>query len=204
MSDRDPEQTKRAATPRMEAFVEAVPERLKEEVMKLPRQLELMNAKAVAKIRRIHVAADGVYAAAAGRVACKRGCAHCCHVAVVISAAEAAYVGDRIGRAPADIRESRLPDVKGFSGTTPCTFLRENRCTIYEHRPLACREALNFDEDEYWCRPENWSKPGAIVPKPTVAGLRDAYRVASAAKSGTVVADIREWFPAPGRAKDER
>ena len=194
MADRDPEQTKRIATPRLEAFLEAIPEPVKEDVVKLPRQLELMNARAGAKIHRVHVVTDRVYAAAAGHMACRRGCAHCCHVAVVLTGAEAAYVGERIGRAPADIRESRPPDVKRFSGSEPCTFLRGTECSIYEHRPMACREAHNFDEDDYWCRPENWNKPGAIVPRPTIPGLRDAYRVASA-KSGTVIADIREWFP---------
>src|SRR3990167_2374390 len=30
----------------------------------------------------------------------------------------------------------------------PCSFLKEGRCSIYRHRPLACRLQINMDDDD--------------------------------------------------------
>ena len=40
-----------------------------------------------------------------------------------------------------------------FSGI-PCPFLQDNACTVYEHRPFACRAHYSFDDTAYWCHPE--------------------------------------------------
>jgi hypothetical protein len=57
---------------------------------------------------------------------------------------------------------------------------------------------MNFDVDNYWCLHENWQKPEAEIPRPTIQPLIDAYHLTI---SGTqpIMADIRDFFPL-GRA----
>jgi len=198
MTDRDPAETHRIGEARLASFTAGIPAEVRAEAERLPRQLELMNASPAAKIRRVHAMTDRIFSTAGPLVACARGCAHCCYVSVPISRAEAAYIGERIGVAPVDIQTSLHRDEKSFSYATPCTFLRNDECTIYEHRPMTCRSHFSFDRDNYWCRHENWEKPGAAIPKPNFTILRDAYMAASARKGERpVFADIRDFFPAP-------
>src|SRR5258706_16261279 len=131
MADRDPEQTRRTGERRMAEFIKGIPDEVRVAAEKLPRQLELLNARPSTKIHRVHLMTDRVFAAADAHVACARGCAHCCYVAVPISRAEAAHIGERIGRAPADIQTSKPRDEMRFSDTTPRTFLRGKESSIY-------------------------------------------------------------------------
>ena len=81
-----------------------------------------------------------------------------------------------------------------FSGKTPCPFLKGGECSIYDSRPLTCRMHLNFDIDPYWCLHENWTRPEALIPRPDITPLMEAYH-ALAGKVRPVVADIRDFFP---------
>ena len=196
MADRTPEETRAYAQATVTAFYESITPEEAREVEASLKQVVSRNARATAKIRQIQVIADKAYRHAAGRVACARGCPHCCHLHVPITAAEARAIGEQIGVQPRDA--TRLPprDPMSFSMQTPCTFLKEDACSIYEHRPVQCRTSFNFDQDNYWCRYENWDKPGAVVPKPVIEPLAIAYALVSQDKSGDVaLADIRDFFP---------
>lgn len=199
MVDRDPEETRRAGEERLTQFINSIPAEIRSEIENLPDQIALLNARPVAKIQRVHAAADKVFADAGAHAACAQGCDHCCHIAVPISRAEATFIGEHIHLEPADIRVSKRRDEGSFSYATPCSFLRESECSIYEYRPMTCRAHFNFDIDEYWCRCENWDKPGAAVPKPNFAPLHRAYYAASSRNGEEpVVADIRDFFPRNG------
>ena len=142
---------------------------------------------------------SALFADAGAHAACAQGCAHCCHIAVPISRAEATFISEHIHLETADIRVSKRRDEGSFSYATPCPFLRESECSIYEYRPMTCRAHFNFDIDEYWCRCENWAKPGAAVPKPNFAPLHRAYYAASSRNGEKpIVADIRDFFPRNG------
>jgi Fe-S-cluster containining protein len=96
--------------------------------------------------------------------ACRMGCGHCCYVSVPITDFEARYIGEKINTAPAPVKHSIRRNLTEVSGKTPCIFLKDNACSIYEFRPLTCRIHMNFDIDNYWCLHENWSHPDAAPP----------------------------------------
>jgi hypothetical protein len=90
--------------------------------------------------------------AAQDLIACRKGCAHCCVQPVAISALEAFSVvrlirdrpdiagamrkaGERIRQAPKD---RRLFDML-------CPMLVDQACSIYEDRPLSCRNFASFN-----------------------------------------------------------
>jgi|ERR1700722_5767336 len=196
MADRTPEETRAFAEPAVKAFYDAITKEEEQEVLSALSKVVNMNARPALKLRQIQVIADKAFHHAAGRVACARGCAHCCYIAVPITTVEAKSIGEQIGIEPRDVTNVPPRNPTSFSKETPCPFLENNECSIYEHRPLECRTNFNFDRDSYWCQYENWNKPGAGVPKPMIPALGLAYVVVSKGRRPEpTVADIRDFFP---------
>jgi Fe-S-cluster containining protein len=91
------------------------------------------------------------------RLACAKGCAHCCHIWVSATAPEVLYVAKLIRRR----RDSQAVDrvraafqfTRSYSFSVralhpaPCPMLNvgEQACTVYESRPLACRFTASPD-----------------------------------------------------------
>lgn len=135
--------------------------------------------------------------------ACRRGCAHCCHIPVTISGVEAALIGRYIGRAPARPGTSvrldtfaaladavaALQSLSTAMAPSPCPFLLEEACSIYEVRPMACRLLLNMDDDDLLCR----RVPGQDIPVPYAdsTALKALFLMAQPAAP---LADIRSFF----------
>lgn len=88
------------------------------------------------------------------RLACKKGCAYCCHGKVTITAPEAFALAARVKaggvEAIAAFRERAAP-VAGKSASErlgaklPCPLLSNGACSVYAVRPLACRRVIAFD-----------------------------------------------------------
>ena len=76
------------------------------------------------------------------KTACSSGCSHCCHVGVLVPRSEAKLIAKAIGRKLTEPAEKRDMERAGqetmFLGTA-CTFLVDNKCSIYAHRPMMCR-----------------------------------------------------------------
>ena len=191
---RTPEETQEIAKNNYEAFLAAIPVEVHRREEKLASELRLMNAKPIVKLARIRKSVETLFAYTEGYVACKMGCAYCCHQAVDISRLEAEFIQDKTGIMYAQVSNPPLRDPLTFSEKTPCPFLKQGVCSIYEYRPLICRLAVNLDRDPYWCKFENWHNPGGAVPKPTFHSIYDAYSELNV-KAGSVMADIRDFFP---------
>ena len=87
---------------------------------------------------------------------CTIGCSQCCHrLLVTISGSEAARFAAHLGEMPPRQREETVKRLKvqakaeqedaGVEYNTPCGFLVDDLCTIYETRPLVCRGYLSSD-----------------------------------------------------------
>ncbi|WP_291520073.1 YkgJ family cysteine cluster protein [Acidovorax sp.] len=153
-------------------------------------------------------AADYVNAGAAHLAACRKGCAACCHIAVIISRGEAQVIARETGAklnpnagvfSMADSEDFGEAFKQATSGAVgkPCSFLTEGSCSIYAHRPLECRLLLNLDDDDLLCQ--------LVEGSATNVPYMDArqHHVASVAILGPHqhYDDIRNWFP-QGRAND--
>lgn len=192
---RTPEETQETAQKNYEAFLAAIPVEIHRREEMLASDLRLMNAKPLVKLARIRKSVETLFAYASEHVACKMGCAYCCHQAIDISRLEAEFIQGKTGIKHVHISNPPLRDPLDFSEKTPCPFLKQGACSIYEYRPVICRIAVNLDRDSYWCKFENWHKPGGAVPKPTFHSVYSAYTELHD-KASSIMADIRDFFPA--------
>jgi Fe-S-cluster containining protein len=94
-----------------------------------------------------------------GQLACRKGCSYCCHLAVETTVPEAMAIAAYIGaNFSAEEKEQLSRRVEEFLRTTdgmsrkerlplrtPCPLLRDGECSVYEARPIACRNWHSFD-----------------------------------------------------------
>ena len=78
-------------------------------------------------------------------IRCKSGCTHCCFIDVDVSGDEAAVIIDYCRKNDIDIDKEYLTQQaavgrKTYSELSRCVFLKDNLCSIYPVRPLACRK----------------------------------------------------------------
>ena len=130
---------------------------------------------------------------------------------MVITSVEAQLIGEAVRRKPARLKEAlRLKDAAtdpGYAGRqrsaehrvlgTPCPFLKQGECSVYEHRPFACRTHLSLDDDDLLCQ----LIEGVDVPVP-YANATMPYGVFLAAQPNEQLADIRE-FPVRPSSPDQ-
>ena len=155
------------------------------------------------KIYWLRQLADTFADAVAPHAACTDGCSGCCYQPVSLTLQEAQVIA----------RETGLPMQMPAAWSTgpvlqyvgqPCPFLRDARCTIYEHRPLVCRVIFNMDKDALLCQMVPGSRSRAPYADPSVH--KELYvrahlgRVKSdeemrSALQGLQMADLREFFP---------
>ncbi len=73
---------------------------------------------------------------------CRRGCAHCCHHRFGVFEVEAHRVRAalvRLGRRDPELRQRVRVQADDPATTDHCALLVDDRCTVYEDRPLICR-----------------------------------------------------------------
>lgn len=151
------------------------------------------------KVNKIQELISEVSAVAGEYIACKKGCSACCTQRVTVSQTEADAIAYKIGTTAVQLRPGYvLPDIHNFGVDTPCTFLVEHSCSIYEYRPFACRNQVNLDIDPLLCGFENWELEKAKdqrstpIPMLGLGPLQEAYKKVS---GQDLVGDIRVFFP---------
>lgn len=107
-----------------------------------------------AAVKFFHAKVEATLAAADIKVACAKGCAHCCHAWVSATAPELLYVAKLIrrrgsalpARVAAAYQETRDRDAAARAkNPRPCPMLEANLCSIYESRPAVCRFAASIN-----------------------------------------------------------
>jgi Fe-S-cluster containining protein len=160
----------------------------------------------------LHRAADvlGRAVSQAEAAACKKGCAHCCHIPVLLSRTEAAHLaaasGKKMVATPEHVvqmaqeldrtagksdADSAVLDRWGHHIGRACPFLREGACSVWAARPLACRYYYSLDSDNLLCR---------LLPNQEGVQVPQLNVLAFTAMSWGILgmnqdaADIRDWF----------
>ena len=131
----------------------------------LDQEVNGSNLKAV--IRSLYEAVDGLLEAFLQRsetegkpAECKKGCAWCCHQEVFAVTHELLYIQDHVQHNFPEHQKSkvlkkarektRLTLDKSLESQlmvrSPCPFLEESGCSVYEARPMACRIYLSSSE----------------------------------------------------------
>lgn len=140
----------------------------------------------------------------APHVSCKAGCSACCRrIPVEITDLEARHISQVTGIPMATLPPGRHTSMDFID--QPCTFLVDDRCSIYEHRPYHCRSLASVDRDALTCSDLNIDltirkDPRAVAVVMSKAQMFDPLYQSITAGSRMVRADIRKFFP-PGSAR---
>jgi len=146
-----------------------------------------------AKVILLRQLADNLGKVAKPVLACKAGCSHCCHMPVIINAAEAAQIAHATG-APMSKPEFHFPPRPDMSENgNACVFLVDGACSIYANRPFACRVHFVVDRDATLCE----IVPGENITAPhlDVGDYHSTYLKAFGADEVRRMANLSAFFP---------
>jgi hypothetical protein len=111
------------------------------------RKLRIQNR--VEATKEVYKAIDGFFNAAPEEgkkeIQCKAGCTACCFIDVDVSGDEAAVIINYCKENGIEIDQEYLTKQaavgrKSYSALSRCVFLKDNLCSIYPVRPIACRK----------------------------------------------------------------
>ena len=146
--ERDPHVAQQNAKANFDRLVVGVPKDIQNRESQAADTIARLSGSAIKKLRALHQEMTIISAAIAPFVACKQGCTACCHYTVHLYPIEAELIEKRT-------QYQRLPQQApeaDFHGT-PCPFLTNGRCGIYEDRPMTCRQHFALTNTAYWCDP---------------------------------------------------
>lgn len=173
-------------------FIKSMPAELTKREDAIQHKLASQNASSRNKLQKIYSLMADLGKAAEPYVACGNGCSDCCKINVMISQLEANFIERETGIKPAKLTGGLLHPQEKFLGS-PCPFLKNNSCSIYEVRPFACRKHFSFDTTAYWCEATLTSK--FEFPMIGFTGVEGALLDVAKLTAGGVFADIRDFFP---------
>jgi Fe-S-cluster containining protein len=153
------------------------------------------------KTQKLYALVDMTNELKAPHTACKKGCDACCHIQVEMPSVEAKRIAQATGRKAVEFRPGRHTTPVNQLGRkdTPCPFLVDSACSIYEVRPFVCRDMSVLDQDALTCSFENMALERANdaralpVPQTSAQPVFHAFSVLTVHTEA--FADIRQFFP---------
>lgn len=164
-----------------------IPEDLVSEHSKLGYDLQHRNENEFIKLKRIYDFLDLYKKFARTFTVCTKGCSACCKSDVHMTKLEAIYIEKNTGHI-ATRTKKRTRNHK-----TPCPFLVDNNCSIYEYRPINCRTLYTLDDPKYCESKESHQLYGANGGR----GINMIYALKDYSESmngNNGMADIRDYF----------
>ena len=103
---------------------------------------------------------------------CKMGCSHCCHYHVDSQDIEVQIIIDHCTTHEIPIDKQYLQEQAKWKGIdifdhpthSACVFLKDNKCSIYEVRPFACRNQYVFSDADI-CDAKKYKSPNNKVKR---------------------------------------
>lgn len=112
------------------------------------------NASNKSKRGRVIKIATELNDALAPVSACRKGCSHCCHENLPLLEHEAERLARVSGKPMRRLPSASFNDMRdGMTAThgTPCPFLVDDACSVYEDRPFYCRLLLSLNDTAAEC-----------------------------------------------------
>jgi Fe-S-cluster containining protein len=147
--------------------------------------------------------------AQAGSIPCAAGCNYCCKdERIPLTEREAELIVEHIERrlspeAKARVVESILASTPTTDqANVPCAFLVDERCAVYESRPLACRTYFSHSVascDAFYCDKKKVPQRFA-APKVVEIAVREVTRAGKHSRLYEVNSLMRRLYADPGKA----
>ena len=163
-------------------------------------------------LKEMYAAIDGlidslfVYARQQNQsIDCKRGCSWCCHQPVFALDYELDYLKATVNNLPdaetvsaiqekAKQKQAKLGNLKGdelMNAKHPCPLLKNDTCSVYEARPMACRIYLSSDVKScvhFYNHPDDKTTYPALLDMPMRLGRMMNEGFKSALKTNAIEA----------------
>jgi uncharacterized protein len=180
---------KKIADRNWDSIADEMPSILEQKAESLFQNLKTCHNTLFEKLDTLYTFMDELYTYVAKFTPCKKGCSLCCYNEVSVSLLEAEYIEKHTG-----IKQSVNLDINDFPGT-PCPFLDNSACSIYEHRPFVCRRHVALFDDPVWCR---YDVPTHYVfPHIRFSPVEESYAFIIVSSGTTSTCDIRQAFSQP-------
>lgn len=148
------------------------------------------------RVIRIAKLADAAARMVRDQTPCRRGCSACCHINLPLGRTEAERLAKASGReltaanALPAMAAALLRDDTRFYGV-PCPFLKNDECSVYRDRPIACRTHHVIEESAAKCAVDEGRRTDPIAK----FNLSFFDEAAAVVMQHELVGDIRDWFP---------
>ncbi|GAB3645033.1 YkgJ family cysteine cluster protein [Ramlibacter alkalitolerans] len=140
-------------------------------------------------------------------LACRAGCAYCCHYHVYVYAPEALAIAEHLQAQPAAVRDrarqrlmanaqriAQLSVEEHLATNVECAFLTpENTCGIYAVRPSACRKHHSYDVQPCITTFNDPAAPDMLPQSAAVIGTAEGLMAASAVAQRQAGFDHRRY-----------
>ena len=193
---------------KLEAIQQAMQPAWKEAAQARLHALTHAAASPRTKLPKLYALVDEFSAIRDPHVSCKAGCSACCRrIPVEITDLEARHISQVTGIPMISLPPGRHTSMDFIN--QPCTFLVNDRCSIYEHRPFHCRSLASVDRDALTCSDLNIDltikkDPRAVAVVMSKAQMFEPLYQSITGAGRVVRADIRSFFPPGSAAATER
>ncbi|MCD9092033.1 YkgJ family cysteine cluster protein [Pseudomonas sp. CP-1] len=151
-----------------------------------------------AKYMRLRKLGDRIAEAIGPHSACQKTCSHCCHIAVAIHEVEADIIAEATGRKRTQSPSGEpVGELANRYFRQPCPFLKQNACSIYNSRPMACRLHFSISGTNAMCDTR-------IAPVDSTAinlNLNDFWFGYMSVMHVSPMENVRHYFPNPQTRK---
>lgn len=185
LSEADVEVARTNARANFARLANEVPLAIQQREAGLEKRIRLERGNALRKLRWLYREMEPIMAALSPFVACQPGCSGCCHYPAGVMPLEAELISKRTGK-------SLLSGVAVADDNSPCPFLLDNQCSIYDDRPMVCRKHVALTNTAYWCQPERASSHEFPLAGLSTVQLAFEYVIALDGRLEPI--DIREAF----------